>query len=221
MKIEQFQEIIKILRDEYKKWDAPAKRLSQSYTYKRTPYTILISTLLSFRTKDEVTFDAAHRLFLLADNPYDMLKVPRETIEQTIYPVGFYRQKARSIQAVSKELTERFDRAVPDTLEALVSIKGIGHKTAKIVLENAFGKPYVAVDTHVHRICNIWGLVNTVSPQETDKRLEKMLKEEDKRGLNKILVSFGQTICKPQRPHCEECPLKERLKDFDIACKVS
>ncbi|BCD59324.1 MULTISPECIES: endonuclease III [unclassified Nitratiruptor] len=218
MTLKQFQEIIKILRDEYKKWDAPAKRLSQSYRYKRTPFTILISTVLSFRTKDEVTFDAAHRLFAIADNPYDMLNVSRETIEQAIYPVGFYREKAKSIHTISKELIEKFGGNVPNTLEALTSIKGVGPKTAKIVLENAFGKSYVAVDTHVHRICNRWGLVHTKNPQETDKILEKILKEEDKKGLNKVLVSFGQILCKPQKPNCEECPVKETLKDFGIIC---
>ncbi|SMC08724.1 endonuclease-3 [Nitratiruptor tergarcus DSM 16512] len=220
MTMQQFQKILKFLHIEYEKWDAPAKRFAKECKYKRTPYTILIATVLSFRTKDEVTFAAAHRLFALADKPKDMLNVSRETIEKTIYPVGFYRQKAKSIHHISQELVEKFGGDVPDTLEELTSIKGVGPKTAKIVLEQAFEKPYVAVDTHVHRICNIWGLIETKSPEESDRVLEEIVSDEEKRGLNKLLVAFGQTVCKPQKPDCKRCPLQETLKNFGIQCKV-
>ncbi len=205
--MERLDEIIDILKQEYPKWRAPAKDLLQNYRYARTPYTILISTLLSFRTKDEVTFAAAHRLFALADNPYDMINVSRETIAKAIYPVGFYNQKAQTVLDVSYELIERFGGEVPRTLKELTSIKGVGPKTAKIVLENAYNLPFVAVDTHVHRLFNLWGIVQTKTPEQTDKELEKILSDEQKRGLNRLLVSFGQTICKPQKRDCPNCPI--------------
>ena len=201
------EEVIDILKMEYPKWSAPAKDLAENYRYPRTPYTILISTLLSFRTKDEVTFDAAHRLFELADNPYDMLNVSRETIAKTIYPVGFYNQKAQAVLDVSRQIVEKFGGEVPSTLEELLLIKGVGPKTAKIVLENAFGQPVVAVDTHVHRLLNLWGVVDTKTPEQTDKELERILDDDHKQGLNRILVSFGQTICKPTNPQCHRCPI--------------
>jgi len=212
MKKEEFKKAVKILKKEYENWDAPAKRLSSSYGYKRTPYTILISTLLSFRTKDQVTVDAAHRLFELADNPYKMIKLNEEKIANTIYPVGFYNQKAKSILNVSKILIEKYKGKVPDTLEELTSIKGVGPKTAKIVLENGFNKSYIAVDTHVHRLLNLWKIVDTKTPEETDKIIEDLFLEDEKKGLNKVLVSFGQIICKPNNPKCDICPIKEYCK---------
>ena len=205
----ELKEAIDILKKEYEKWDAPAKRLSSHYGYKRTPYTILISTLLSFRTKDEVTVDAAHRLFKKADNPKDMLKLSAQKIAKTIYPVGFYNQKAKSVLEVSKILLEKYNGKVPDSLKKLTSIKGVGPKTAKIVLENGFNKPYIAVDTHVHRLLNLWDIVNTKTPEETDKIIEDLFSEDEKKGLNKILVSFGQIICKPIKPKCNICPIQK------------
>jgi len=212
MQKEDFKKAIKILRKEYEKWDAPAKTLSQHYGYKRTPYTILISTLLSFRTKDEVTVEAAHRLFKIADKPKDIITLSEKDIAKIIYPVGFYNQKANSILEVTKTLLEKYNGNVPACLEELTSIKGVGPKTAKIVLENAFNKPYIAVDTHVHRILNLWNFINTKTPQQTDEILEKILKEDEKRGLNRVLVSFGQIICRPVKPKCEICPVKDMTK---------
>ncbi len=219
MTTQQLREVIAILRKEYNRWDAPAKKFIGGY--ERTPYAILITTVLSWRTKDEVTLKAAKRLLAIADRPQMMVNVSRETIERAIYPVGFYRQKAKTVLSVSKELVERFSADVPKSLEELTSIKGVGLKTAKIVLESAFGKPYVAVDTHVHRLCNLWGVVHTKTPQETDRVLEELLEDSDKRGLNRLLVSFGQSICKPRSPVCGKCPLKERLQAFGVFCSKS
>ncbi|MRI59288.1 MAG: endonuclease III [Epsilonproteobacteria bacterium] len=205
--MKKIDEILKILRQEYPKWRAPAKDLAQNYRYPRTPYTILISTLLSFRTKDEVTFGAAHRLFALADNPFDMVRVSRETIARAIYPVGFYNQKAQAVLDVSHELITRFGGKVPKSFGELTSIRGVGPKTAKIVLENAYDQSVVAVDTHVHRLFNLWGIVETKTPEQTDKVLGEILEERQKKGLNRILVSFGQTICIPKRARCADCPI--------------
>lgn len=207
MNTKEFLHCLERLEWDYPKWDAPAKRFENAY--ERTPYTILVSTLLSFQTRDEVTLEAGRRLFALARTPQEMLRLSEERIAETIRPVGFWRKKAASIQSVSRELMERFDGQVPATLDALTGIRGIGPKTAKIVLENAFGASVTAVDTHVHRILNLLGYVDTRTPEETDRALEMRLPPEHRRGLNRLLVSFGQTICRPRRPDCALCPIRE------------
>ena len=207
---ERFLETIAILFREYEKWDAPAKVFESAY--ERTPFRILCATLLSFRTKDEVTLQAALRLFERVKDPKTLAATEVEEIERLIYPVGFYRKKARTLKRVARILTEHFDGEVPDDKERLVSIEGIGPKTAAIVLENAFAKPIVAVDTHVHRLVTMWGVVDTQTPEKTAKALDAMLPVETKRGLNRVLVSFGQTICRPNAPHCEVCPVVEKCE---------
>jgi len=141
----------------------------------RDPFVILISTLLSLRTKDEVTELATERLFKLAATPAEMLKVPESKIAKTIYPVGFYRVKARTIHHVCRELIEHFDSRVPDSLEELLGIKGVGRKTANLVISLAYGKPGICVDTHVHRISNRLGYVKTKTPDETEFALRAKL----------------------------------------------
>lgn len=200
-----FIEAVEILKREYSKWEAPAKRFEDAY--ERTHYTITVSVLLSFRTKDEVTLEAGKRLFSRAMTPYDMVRLDKEEIERLIYPVGFYRKKAKSILDISKELIERFDGAVPSEEDKLLSIKGIGPKAANIILESAFGRSTVAVDTHLHRILNLWGFIETSTPEESFKELKKRLLPHEQAGLNKLLVSFGQVICKPLAPRCQECPV--------------
>jgi len=145
----------------------------------------------------------------IADNPYDMLKIPEELIADTIYPVGFWRKKAKSIKSVSEYLVKEYEGQVPDSFDKLIKIKGIGSKTAKIVLESAFGESVAAVDTHMHRILNILGYIDTKTPNESDKVLEEKLPTEMKKGLNRVIVSFGQVICKPLKPKCDLCPISE------------
>ena len=206
MNREIFLRCLELLRADYDRWDAPAKRFENAY--RRTPYTILISTLLSFQTRDEVTLEAGKRLFALADTPETMLKLSEETIADAIYPVGFWRKKAASVLAVTRTLLERHGGEVPRTLKELTAIKGIGPKTAKIVLEHAYGREVAAVDTHVHRILNLLEVVETKTPEETDRVLEELLPPGERKGLNKLLVSFGQTICRPRHPDCARCPIR-------------
>ena len=205
MNRETFDEALNILRAEYPKWEAPAKH--SDYGYRRTPFTITISVVLSFRTKDEVTQAAGERLFVLADTPEKLANLPIETIEKAIYPVGFWRKKARTIHDIAVEILERFGGNVPSDETALRTLKGIGPKAAAIILERAFGQNIVAVDTHVHRILNLWGVLHTQTPEESYDTLNQILSEEQKRGLNRLLVAFGQTICHPVHPRCHSCPI--------------
>jgi len=207
MESRKLTQILKVLKGCKKLQDAPAMRLAGSHRYPRTPYTILISVILSFRTRDEVTFAAAHRLFALATTPKEMVNVSRETIEEAIYPVGFYRRKAETILRVSRELLDRFGGEVPASLAELTSLPGVGPKAAKIVLERAFGKDVAAVDTHVHRLLNLWQIVKTKTPEQTDRELEGLLPPGAARGANRLLVAFGQQICRPTAPKCGECPI--------------
>ncbi len=205
MKKREFMRIVALLKREYKSWDAPAKRFEDAY--KRSPFTIMVSVLLSFRTKDEVTLEAGKRLFALADTPHKMVQLDRKRIEEAIYPAGFYRRKAATILEASSYIIENFGGEVPRSEEELLKIKGVGPKAAHIILESAFGEKTVAVDTHLHRILNMWGFIETSTPEESLEALKKRLSPEEQAGLNKLLVSFGQVVCKPVRPLCGECPV--------------
>ncbi len=175
--------------------------------YRHDPYETLISCLLSLRTKDETTAAASARLFALARSPRAMLELPRPTIARAIYPVGFYRTKAKTILELSRTLVARYGGAVPDTLEELLTLKGVGRKTANLVLTLAFRKYGICVDTHVHRISNRWGYVRTRNPEETEMRLRERLPRRHWRTYNDLLVAFGQNLCHPTSPWCSRCPL--------------
>ena len=171
----------------------------------RTPFSVLISCLLSLRTKDETTLPASERLFALADTPETMIKLSVEKIEKTIFPVGFYRTKARVILKICEDLLTQHKGRVPDTLEELLAFKGVGRKTANLVLTEGFGKPAMCVDTHVHRISNRFGYVNTKTPEETEMALRKKLPGEYWMDYNALLVTWGQNICRPISPLCSIC----------------
>jgi endonuclease-3 len=171
------------------------------------PFVILISTLLSLRTKDEVTAEATERLFQLAATPQEMLKIPDEKIAETIYPVGFYQVKTRTIHHVCQELIDRFSAKVPDNLDDLLSIKGIGRKTANLVIALAYGKDAICVDIHVHRISNRLGYVNTKTPDQTEYALREKLPRRYWIIYNTIMVSFGRKTCRPVSPLCSRCPV--------------
>jgi len=180
------------------------------------PFLILISTVLSLRTKDEVTAAATERLFLLASTPEGLLKRSGEEIRRAIYPVGFYRNKARQIHEICRDLIERFSSQVPDSLEDLLTLKGVGRKTANLVLSLGYGKDAICVDTHVHRISNRLGLVTTKTPEQTEQALQNVLPRRYWSRYNTLLVSFGQRICRPISPLCNSCPLTELCPRINV-----
>ncbi len=212
MSLERFRLILRLLREDYERWDAPAKRFSNAYP--RTPYTILISALLSSQTRDEVSLEAAKRLFALAKSPQDMLRLSEEEIARAIYPVGFWRKKAATILELSRTLIERHGGEVPATLSELKAIRGIGQKSAKIVLEHAYKHSVAAVDTHMHRILNLLEVVDTSTPEETDRVLEELLEVHELKGLNRLIVSFAQSICRVKKPKCSECVIRSYCPKF-------
>jgi endonuclease-3 len=174
---------------------------------KSTPFQILISTLLSLRTKDEVTEVATRRLFALVSTPAQMLKLSPDRIEGAIYPVGFYRNKAQTILHVCRELVEHYDSRVPDTIDELLAFKGVGRKTANLVVTLGYGGEGICVDTHVHRISNRLGYVRTKTPDETEYALRTKLPREYWTEYNTLMVAFGRTVCRPTSPLCSQCPI--------------
>ena len=176
------------------------------------PYALLVSTLLSLRTKDKVTAVATERLLNLARSPRDMLKVPEEKIIKAIYPVGFYRNKARTIREISNTLLEKYQGSVPDTIEELLKLKGVGRKTANLVIALGFDKDGICVDTHVHRISNRLGYISTKTPEKTESALREKLPKRFWKIYNTLMVAFGQKICRPVSPLCSFCPV-QRLCD--------
>ena len=175
----------------------------------RDPFQILISCLISLRTKDEVTGEASARLFRLARTPRTLAHLPAATIANAIYPAGFYRTKARTIKEVSRTILERHDGNVPDEMDALLAFKGVGRKTANLVLTIGFGMPGICVDTHVHRISNRLGIVKTKTPEQTEFALRKVLPRRHWIPYNDLLVTFGQHLCKPISPLCSTCPVRD------------
>ncbi len=172
------------------------------------PFRVLIACILSLRTQDSTTGPASHRLFALADAPKLMLTLPPKTIERAIYPVGFYRTKARVILGICRDLLERFGGRVPDDIDALLTLNGVGRKTANLVVTMGYGKPGICVDTHVHRISNRLGYVRARSPEETEMALRATLPRRFWIGYNDLLVGFGQNVCTPISPHCSRCPAR-------------
>ena len=173
----------------------------------RDPFRILISCLISLRTKDEVTAEASARLFRLARTPSAMRELPAPRIAQAIYPAGFYRTKGRTIKELCRTLLEKHDGTVPDNLETLLTFKGVGRKTANLVLTIGYGKPGICVDTHVHRISNRLGIVKTKTPEQTEFALRQCLPHRYWIPYNDLLVAFGQNVCKPISPLCDTCPV--------------
>jgi len=175
--------------------------------YKTDPFTTLISCLLSLRTKDATTAAASERLFRLARTPVALRRLSLATIRRAIYPVGFYKTKARTLHAVCDTLLRRYGGRVPNDLDELLTIKGVGRKTANLVITLAFRQDGICVDTHVHRISNRWGYVRTATPEQTEWALRRRLPRRYWQRYNDLLVTFGQHLCHPTSPWCSRCPL--------------
>ncbi|MEC9491720.1 endonuclease III domain-containing protein [Flexistipes sp.] len=206
MKTTKIHEFYSLLEDYYFSQKPPS--VTQiSDRCKRDPFRVLISTIISLRTKDSVTLKASESLFELSSEPEKMMNLAEEEIINAIYPAGFYRRKAVTIKAVCKDIVERFDGKVPADLDELLSLKGVGRKTANLVLVEGFGMDAVCVDTHVHRICNRAGFVKTKTPDETEMRLREILPVKYWKKWNEMLVSYGQNVCKPRGPLCSSCKL--------------
>ena len=180
------------------------------------PYLVLICCILSLRTNDKTTYPSSMRMLELAKTPCEMAKVDEEKLAQAIYPVGFYKNKARQIKKLSKILCEEMDSKVPDSIEELIKFDGVGRKTANLVLTKGFGIPAICVDVHVHRICNRLGYVNTKTPEETEFALRKKLPKKYWIDFNTLLVTHGQNICKPGKPLCEKCSISKYCGYFKV-----
>jgi endonuclease-3 len=171
------------------------------------PYRILIGCVISLRTKDEVTYAATERLFGKANSPARMLKLRAASIAKLIYPAGFYRRKAEQIRGISRALLDLHDGRVPDGIDDLLELPGVGRKTANLVVTLGFGKPGICVDTHVHRITNRLGWVRTGHPDKTEQALREILPPRHWIPINETMVRHGQQVCKPTSPICSSCPV--------------
>lgn len=214
MKDNEISIVLDILKEEVKQWSKPVVS-----AMKKDPYKILISTILSLRTKDSTTEIASKNLFEIADNPYDMIKLTNEEIEKAIYPVGFYRKKAITIKQISKEIISKYNGKVPDDLDKLLSLKGVGRKTANLTITLGYNKLGICVDTHVHRITNRWGYVNTKTPDETEMKLREKLPKKYWIEINDLLVSYGQNLCKPISPKCNKCKIEKYCSKINVKVK--
>ncbi|OHC08023.1 MAG: endonuclease III [Planctomycetes bacterium RIFOXYB12_FULL_42_10] len=194
--------VLKSIRHENKRFIEP---IVTTISRKRTPFHVLISCLLSLRTKDQTTSEASRRLFAVADNPEEMMNIPIPKLEKLIYPVGFYRTKARKIKEICKILIAEYNSMVPDEIDELLKLNGVGRKTANLVVTLGYKKLGICVDTHVHRITNRWGYVKTKNPHETEFILREKLPKKYWLTINDLLVTYGQNICVPISPKCSIC----------------
>lgn len=173
------------------------------------PYLVLIACILSLRTNDKTTYPATLRMLELAKTPQEMMNISEGDLANAIYPVGFYKNKAKQIIELSKTIVEKLNGKVPDTIENLTKFNGVGRKTANLVLAKGFGIPAICVDVHVHRIFNRIGYVITKTPDETEFALREKLSQKYWLDINTLMVTHGQNVCKPTKPKCDECPIRE------------
>jgi endonuclease-3 len=206
MREDQIHPAIRILRREVRRWQEPVVGVVARESA-RDPFRILVSCLLSLRTKDKTTSEASARLFALAHTPVGLLKLSRRRIEGAIYPVGFYRTKAKAIHAISRRLLEDYQGKVPQSIDELTTLPGVGRKTANLVVTVGYQKPGICVDIHVHRITNRWGYVKTKTPEETEQALRARLPKRYWITFNDLLVPYGQNLCQPVSPFCSRCKL--------------
>ncbi len=198
--------IVRILKEEYKRFKTPYVT-EVAAELRKDPFRVLVSCILSLRTQDATTREASVRLFSIASTPVELARLTRRVIEKAIYPVGFYRVKAGVLKDLSTELVKNRGSRVPDTIEGLLELKGVGRKTANLVVTMGYGKPGICVDTHVHRITNRWGFVSTKTPEKTEFALRERLPKRYWTVINDLLVAYGQNVCRPISPLCSVCRL--------------
>jgi len=208
---------VRILRRAVPKWDTPVVTL-MAETY-QSPFRVLISCILSLRTQDATTAKASQRLFAVADSPQAMVELTAKKIEKLIYPVGFYKTKARQIRQMCRTIIDRHDGKVPDELDELLTFKGVGRKTANLVVTLGYHKPGICVDTHVHRISNRWGYIKTATPEKTEVALRAKLPKQYWIEYNNLLVNFGQHLCRPISPMCSNCPVKKYCPQLGVGVR--
>lgn len=208
---------IRILRRQVPKWNTPVVTL-MAETYE-SPFRVLISCILSLRTQDATTAKASHRLFAVADSPQAMVKISAQKIEKLIYPVGFYKTKARQIRQICQAIIDHYDGRVPDEIDELLKFNGVGRKTANLVVTLGYNKPGICVDTHVHRISNRWGYIKTASPEKTEAALRAKLPKQYWIEYNNLLVNFGQHLCRPISPQCSQCPVKKYCPQIGVGVR--
>ena len=211
--MDQIDKIITILKRENKKYIEP---IVTTVSKSKSPFKVLISCLLSLRTKDKVTAKASNRLFKLASSPQQMLNMSTKDIEKAIYPVGFYITKSKRIKEICKTLLNDYRGTVPDEIDELLKLKGVGRKTANLVVTLGYGKLGICVDTHVHRISNRLGLVKTKTPEQTEFSLRKKLPGKYWIIYNDLLVAHGQNICTPISPWCSKCKIFKYCKRIGV-----
>jgi endonuclease-3 len=208
---------VRILRREAPKWQTPVVTLIAEAS--DNPFKVLISCILSLRTQDRTTAQASRRLFALADSPETMVQLTAKKIEHVIFPVGFYRTKAKTILEICRNLNEKYSGRVPDEIDELIKFKGVGRKTANLVVTLGYNKPGICVDTHVHRISNRWGYVKTATPEKTEVALRQKLPKQYWIEYNDLLVSFGQHLCRPISPLCSQCPVAKYCSQIGVTVK--
>jgi endonuclease-3 len=211
--LDKIDDIVSILKRENKKYIVPIVTI---VSMTKSPFLVLISCLLSLRTKDKVTAEASNRLFKLADNPEMMLGLSTKNIEKAIYPVGFYKTKSKRIKEICKALLDDYDGVVPDEIGELLKLNGVGRKTANLVVTLGYGKLGICVDTHVHRISNRLGLVMTKTPEQTEFALRKTLPQKYWLIYNDLLVTYGQNLCVPVSPWCSKCKIFKYCKRIGV-----
>lgn len=187
----------------------PRREFVQLMEEFKNPYLVLIACILSLRTNDLTTYPATLRMLEIGREPKDFACCDVEKLAKAIYPVGFYKNKAKQIIELSKIIVEKLDNKVPNTIEELVKFNGVGRKTANLVLAKGFGIPAICVDVHVHRICNRLGYVKTNTPEQTEFALREKLPKKYWLDVNTLLVTHGQNVCKSINPKCSECPIEK------------
>ncbi|MDP7530550.1 MAG: endonuclease III [Candidatus Scalindua sp.] len=211
--LDKIDNIVTILKRENKKYIVPIVTI---VSMTKSPFMVLISCLLSLRTKDKVTAEASNRLFKLANNPEKMLGLSIKSIEKAIYPVGFYKTKAKRIKEICRVLLDDYEGVVPNEIDELLKLNGVGRKTANLTVTLGYGKLGICVDTHVHRISNRLGLVKTKTPEQTEFALRKKLPQKHWLIYNDLLVTYGQNLCVPISPWCSKCRIFKYCKRVGV-----